>query len=682
MHRSGSCAIFLVAVLLCGCGTSMRTPGRKASADLHGFDPASLDTSQAACTDFARYASGGWMASHPIPAAESEWGTISLLVEDNRQTLRRIVDEAVAAKDNPLGSNRQKIADFYSSCMAEESINRDGIAPLAGELQRIRSAVDLESLATAIGRLQSVAVDAPFAVSSAADARNSSEVVLEISQGGLGLPDREYYLRSDEKSKQIRDAYVAHVTRMFTLTGDDASLASQEAGAVLALETRLAAASMTRTQTRDPQATSNWMTIAELRAAAPSFPWSSWFAAIGIPPPVGLNVAQPQFIGAFDRELSLTSLADWRSYLRWRLLHRFAPALSAAFVDETFNFYSGTLKGATEQTPRWQRCVGSTTAALSEAMGQLYVEQRFTPEARTHAQELVGNVVEAFRARIGSLKWMDAATRSQALQKLDALGRKVGYPDKWRDYSALVVERGPYVANSIRAAQFDFAQDLAKIGRPADRTVWKMSAQSPNASYVAPRNEIVITAAVLQPPLYDPAADDAYNYGGIGALIGHELTHAFDDRGAKYDAEGNLKNWWSQEAMGEFRTRTDCVVDQFNGFSIDADTHMNGKLVLGESVADLGGAMVAYDAFEKSLQGKRRIVIGGFTPEQRFFLGWARMWTVNIRPETARLRATTDFHPVGNFRINGPLSNMPAFATAYGCRAGEAMVRLQRCDIW
>lgn len=684
MRRFSPTSFVVAATLIYSCSTASHPVVPMTPYSGHGFDPASLDKSQPACTDFFNYAAGGWIANHPIPPTNAEWGTITLLVVDNRETLRQIVEEAASRNDLPAGSNERKIGDFYSSCMSEESINRAGVAPLGNELHCIRSVHDLDALAREIGLLQSEGVDAAFDVSSAPDARNSSRVILEISQGGLGLPDRDYYFKSDEKSKTIRDHYVAHMARMFELAGDEPALASKSAAAVLSLETRLAGASMTTVQTRDPEATANWMTLQQLREVMPAFRWDAWFDAIGLAPPDGLNIAQPQFLRAVDHEMSGTSVDDWKTYLRWQLLHRSAPALSAALVDETFDFYDRALTGATENSPRWTRCVRATSSALSEALGELYVRKRFSAGAREHAQQMVGNIIDAFRTRIDALDWMDSTTRARAREKLEALARKVGYPDTWRDYSALVVERGPYVVNDLRATQFDFRQDLAKVGRPADQTVWRMSAQVPNASYVAARNEIVIPAAVLQPPLYDPEADDAYNYGGIGALIGHELTHGFDDRGAKYDAHGDLKNWWSPQALAEFHTRAGCLIDQFSSFTVDGGIHVDGRLVLGESVADLGGVTIAYDAFEKSLQGKPRVVIDGLTPEQRFFLGWARIWTVNIRPEQARLRATTDFHPLGRFRVNGPLSNMPAFAKAYGCKAGDAMVRAgnQRCDLW
>jgi len=654
------------------------------AANLPGFDVANMDTSVSACANFFQYANGGWTAKNPIPAAFSRWGRFEVLDEQNIAVLHGILDQLLAKKSFKAGSNEQKIADYYRSCMDEPGIEGQGITPLQPELDRIAAINDVASLQAEIARFHAYRIPAVFGFGAGQDFKNSQAVIAQAVQGGLGLPDRDYYTKDDEKSRQTRDEYAKHVARMFELMGDSSDRAAAEAKTVIDIERKLAENSSTRVQRRDPEANYHPMNRTELSALTPHFDWRNYFAGVGLPTIDKINVGQPQFFKAADKFLTSISLDDWKTYLRWHLLNSSATTLSAKFVQEDFNFSGKYLQGTKEIQPRWRRCIVSTDRALGEALGQLYIQKTFTPAARARAQEMVKNLVEALRSDLTTLSWMSDETRKKAISKLDAFIRKIGYPDKWRSYEALQVSRGPFYNNTISARQFEVKRNLGKIGKPVDKTEWGMSPPTVNAYYNPSINEIVFPAGILQPPFYDPKADDAFNYGGIGVVIGHEMTHGFDDSGARFDADGNLAMWWTPDDFKKFKERTDCVVNQFDSYEVEPGLHQNGKLVVGESVADLGGLAVAYAAYQKSLNGKKPRVIAGFTPEQRFFLGYAQIWAQNIRPEAARLRVATDPHPLGRFRVNGPLSNMPLFATAFQCKAGDPMVRPadKRCQIW
>jgi predicted metalloendopeptidase len=551
------------------------------------------------------------------------------------------------------------------------------------ELTPIAAVQTLADLQAETARLHARGVGALFRFNSTQDAKDSTQEVGAAFQGGLGLPEREYYLKQDEKSAKLREAYVKHVANMLTLLGDPADVSGAEAAAVMKIETALAAASMKNTDLRDPDKTYHKMTLAELKALAPDFSWESYFKAVGHPELKEINVGQPDFFKALDAQLTATAIADWKTYLRWHLVNTVAAGLSEKFVDEDFDFHGKTLTGAKEIQPRWKRCVQATDRNLGEALGQVYVQKYFPPAAKARALEMVHNLLAALKDDLQTLPWMGAETRAQATAKLEAFTLKIGYTDKWRDYSALKIDRRSFAENMVRASEFDFARRLNKIGKPVDRAEWSMTPPTVNAYNNSGMNEIVFPAGIMQPPFYDPNADDAVNYGGMGAVIGHEITHGFDDHGSKFDGKGNLKDWWTPEDLKNFQSRAKCVSDQFDGYVVDGDLHENGKLVLGESIADLGGLAIAYAAYEKSLQGKPRPPDrDGFTPEQRFFLGWAQVWGANERIEYARLMANTNPHPLGRFRSNGPLSNMAEFARAFGCKHGDTMVREQACNIW
>jgi putative endopeptidase len=648
------------------------------------FDIAGMDTKTAACTDFYQYANGGWLAANPIPAAYPAWGVGNVLNEKTRDVLHDILEAAAKNTTARKGSNEQKIGDYYASCMDEAKVEADGLQPIQAELDLVSKVTDQKSLQAEIAHLHSFGYNALFGSGSTRDFKNSAEVTMGIFQGGLGLPNRDYYFKTDDRSKMIRDEYVKHVAKMFELMGDEATKAAGEAQAVMTLETKLAEASKPPVELREPEKLYHRMPVTAIKDLSPTFDWVNYFQSVA-KSKADVNVATPDFFKTMDAQLTATSIADWQAYLRWNIINRAAGGLSAKFVDEDFHFKGTVLSGTKENLPRWKRCVAATDAALGEALGAIYVEKAFPPAAKVRALAMVRNLEAALKSDISSLNWMGDATRKQAIVKLDAFLNKIGYPDKWRDYSTLTIDRTSYQANRFRVGAFNERRDWEKVGKPPDRMEWGMTPPTLNAYYNPQNNEIVFPAGILQPPYFDPNADDALNYGSMGSVIGHEMTHGFDDQGSKFDSTGNLANWWSDADLKAFKTRAQCVIDQFNGFEVQPGLNENGGLVVGESIADLGGLVVAYAAFQKSLEGKPHPAnIDGFTPEQRFFLGYARGWASNIRPELARLLVLGDPHPLNKFRVNAPLSNMPQFAAAFQCKSGEPMVRPEkdRCVIW
>ncbi|PYS69668.1 MAG: M13 family peptidase [Acidobacteria bacterium] len=649
------------------------------------FDVAGMDTKTSACADFYQYANGGWLAANPIPPAYPAWGVGNVLNERNRDVLHDILEAAAKNVGSHKSNNEQKVGDYYATCMDEAKIEADGLKPIEAELDRIARINNQGTLQDEIGHLHSMSLNAGFGSGSNQDLRKSSEVIAAIVQGGLGLPNRDYYIKTDDRSKSIRDEYVKHIAKMFELMGDDAAKSASEAQAVMTLETKFAEASKPPVELRDPEKNYHRMPMAQLRDVAPSFDWFAYFQRVGLVQKADVNVAQPEFFKAFDAQLTATPITDWQTYLRWNLINATASGLGAKFVDEDFHFKGTILQGSKENLPRWKRCVAATDRALGEALGEVYVEKAFPPAAKKRALDMVRNLEATLREDLGTLSWMGDATRKAAIVKLDAFLNKIGYPDKWRDYSTLSIDRSSYVGNRLRVNQFNERRDWNKIGKPVDRMEWFMSPPTVNAYYNPQINEIVFPAGILQPPYFDASADDALNYGGMGSVIGHEMTHGFDDQGRQFDATGNLANWWSDTDLKAFQQKAQCIVDQFNGFEVEKGLNENGRLVQGESIADLGGLVISYAAFQHSLQGKPRPAnIDGFTPEQRFFLGYARGWATSIRPELARLLVSSDPHPLAKFRVNGPLSNLPQFAAAFQCKDGDPMVRPEkdRCVIW
>ena len=646
-----------------------------------GFSLTNLDKTCKPCDNFYEFAMGGWMKANPIPAEYASWGTFTQLRDNNLTAMRSILETAAASKAQP-GADEQKIGDFYASCMDTAAIEAAGLKPLSEDFAAIDAINDRKTLDAEIARLQREGANVIFRFGSAQDIKDSNREIAAASQGGLGMPDRDYYLRDDDKSKELRGDYVQHVAKMFELAGDASDKAKSEADTVMGIETTLAKASRTRVELRDPEKNYNLLPLSEIKALTPEWSWENYLRAIGAPPVEQINIRQPSFFKTMNQELTGVPLSDWKVYLRWHLLHASAPGLPEKFVNENFDFYDRKLSGTKEILPRWKRCAQSTDRNLGEALGKAYVDKYFPPAAKTRAKEMVNNLIAALREDIPTLEWMGPETKKEALAKLQAFTVKIGYTEKWRDYSKLRIDRTSYAGNVLRSFEFEHARQLAKIGKPVDRTEWGMTPPTVNAYYNSSMNEIVFPAGILQPPFYNPNADDAVNYGGIGAVIGHEIRHGFDDQGSKFDGSGNLHEWWTADDRKNFTDRGECIVNQFNGYEVEPGLHQNGKLVLGESIGDLGGLAIAHAAYEKSIAGKRPPDIDGFTPEQRFFLGWAQVWGTNQRAEAARLQTNTDPHPLAKFRGNGPLSNLEAFAKAFGCKKGDAMVRENACKIW
>jgi predicted metalloendopeptidase len=639
---------------------------------VHGVQTADLDPSVSPCQDFFQYANGNWIKGNPIPADQASWGGFNEVKERNRLILKEILEESAGA-EAPPGSLQQKVGDFYASGMDTRAIERAGLKPLKPALARIdaiRGGQDLAA-ALALARLEGGGPGFGFYVGQ--DDKLSTTTIAQFTQGGLGLPDRDYYTSQDPKSQAIRVKYLDHVARMFALMGEKPLLARAHAGMVLALETRLAGASMTRVELRDPNAVYHKMTLTELAGLAPAFDWARYCQTLGLREETIL-VRQPGFFREFSAMVQEVPLAQWQTYLRWQALSETASCLSGPLEREHFAFYGTTLNGIKEMSPRWKRVQDAADQCLGEALGRLYVERAFPREAKARALGLVANLRAALGDRIRNLDWMGPATRAAALDKLAALTVKIGYPDRWRDYSGLEVSRGAYADNILRARAFETRRELAKLGRPIDRGEWEMTPPTVNAYYNPLMNEIVFPAGILQPPFFDPEADDAVNYGAIGMVIGHEMTHGFDDQGRKYDAQGNLKDWWAPDDSQAFAARTGLVVQQFDALEALPGLRLNGQLTLGENIADLGGLRLAFAAFGKSLEGRPRPAdLDGFTPEQRFFLGYAQAWRFHAREEMVRMRVMVDPHAPPRFRVNAPLANLPEFAQAFGCGEGTPM---------
>jgi putative endopeptidase len=654
---------------------------QSAKPQASGFDVNAIDRTADACTDFYQYACGAWMKNNPIPADQASWGRFNELVERNRDILRGLLDQVGEAKATRTAV-QQKLGDYYSTCMDESTVEKLGAKPLADDLGRIDAIKSKAELPAEIGRLQRQGVDAFFGFGAEQDFKSSSSVIAIADQGGLGLPDRDYYFKEDQNFVTQRTQYVDHVRKMFVLAGDAAPNAEAQAKAVMAIETALAKNAFDRVTRRDPNKIYNKLSRADLLALTKTFTWDPYLSATGAPQFGSINVTEPAFFKGLDGVMASTSLDDLKTYLRWHVIHAAAPTLSSTFVNENFEFYGKVLTGRKELQPRWKRCVSYTDSDLGEALGQLYVDATFGADGKRRMLELVGNLERALKRDLTDIDWMTLKTKEQALAKLAAFTRKIGYPDKWRDYSALTIVRGDLLGNSKRANEFEHRRQLAKIGQPVDRAEWLMSPPTVNAYYNPLMNEIVFPAGILQPPFFDRALDEAVNYGAIGAVIGHEMTHGFDDQGRQFDKDGNLADWWTDTDGAEFTKRATCIKEQYDGYVAVDDMKLNGALTLGENVADNGGLRIAHMALAEVLGGKSPGPIDGFTPEQRFFLGWGQIWCENVRPEQARLEVTTDPHSPGHWRVNGVVSNMPEFAKAFSCKAGQPMVKTNQCRVW
>ena len=648
-----------------------------------GLDLGAMDRSVQPCDNFYMYACGTWIKDNPIPPDQSRWDVYSKLTYENQLYLWGLLLDAEkggAART----ANQQKIGDLFYACTDESAVDKAGAKPLETSLNQIAGLKSVSDLPVFLAQqhLTLYASSMLFDFGSNQDFANAASVIGYADAGGLSLPDRDYYIKTDAKSEEIRQKYVAHVAQMFQLLGDTPERADRAARAVMRIETALAQASLTRVERRDPYKLFHKMTPAALQALTPSFRWKDYFAAIEAPAMKSINVAQPDFYRALEVQLKSNSLDDLKDYLRWHLVHAKARFLSAAFVQADFEFFSKYLRGVTAMQPRWKRCVQLVDHNLGEALGQVFVEKTFTPETKARALAMTKEIEAAMKSEIEGLPWMSAATKKQALTKLRGVVDKIGYPDKWRDYSPVEIRPDDFVGDIDRAVAFESHRQLRKIGKPVDRTEWGLSPPTVNAYYDPQMNDINFPAGVLQPPLFDPKMDDAPNYGNTGATIGHELTHGFDDEGRQFDAKGNLRDWWTKQDAMQFQERADCVSDEYSQFTVIDDIKINGKLTNGEDIADLGGTLLAYVAWKAANKGKTLQPIDGLTPDQRFFIGMAQWACGSQRPESKRMGAITDPHSPDEYRINGVVSNMPEFRTAFSCQLGQPMVRERSCKVW
>ena len=646
------------------------------------FDLSAIDKAADPCKDFYQYACGTWIKNNPTPPDQARWGRFSELEERNREVLHQIL-EAAAKPDPNRDATTQKIGDYYAACMDEKTIDAKGLAPLQPELDRIKNLAQKSQIAAVIAHLHRIGIQPLFGFTSGQDFKDSNSVIAQLDQGGLGLPDRDYYLKDDAKSKEIREKYLLHVQRMFQLAGVDAATAKAQAEVVMRMETDLAKGSLDRVSRRDPEKVYHLLKKADFEKANPGFAWPQYFAGVKPPPFATVNVSWPEFFRAIDALLDNASLNDWKTYLTWQTLHSEVPVLPNSFLNENFDFYGKTLTGAQQMRPRWKRCVDYTDNQLGEALGRKYVEKTFGAEGKERTLKMVAALEKALGEDLESLPWMTATTKKEALIKLHAITNKIGYPDKWRDYSSVVIKRDDDMGNGFRADEFEFQRQLDKIGRPVDPTEWFMSPPTVNAYYDPQMNNINFPAGILQPPFFDKNADDAVNFGGIGMVIGHELTHGFDDEGRQFDPKGNLRDWWTAKDASAFEERAACFADSYSNFTVAPNVHVNGKLTLGENTADNGGVRIALMALMDTI-GREQAAkkIDGFTPEQRFFISFGQVWCSNDREEAQRMQVQVDPHSPARFRVNGVVENSPEFQKAFSCKAGQPMVSQNACRVW
>ncbi len=650
-----------------------------------GIEISNIDSTVKPTDDFYQFVNGKWVTNNPIPESESRWGSFNELYEKNMAKLKDILEGAANNKNAQAGSNIQKIGDYYALAMDSVKLNADGAAPLKDELATIEAIKTTDDVVKTVAHFHTIGVGPMFSGYIGQDAKISTENITQFFQGGIGMPDKDYYLKTEERFVGIQKAYVAHIAKMFELLGDKKDVAEKNAKLIFAIETNLAKASMGRVEMRDPEKTYHKKTIKELSELTPNFKWNIYLENVGVTGIENVIIGQPEFFVALNNELKRVSVNDWKTYLRWHLIDASSSKLSDDFVNEHFDFYGKTLLGTPALKLRWKRSLEATDKSLGDALGQIFVEKHFSEESKKRVNTMVDNLTASYEERIKTLDWMSEETKKQALDKLHKIMRKIGYPDNWKDYSSLDIKRDSYVQNFFRGNNYMFKDMVSKLGKPVDKTEWLMTTPTINAYYNSSLNEIVFPAGIMQPIFFNPDADDAVNYGCMGAIIGHELTHGFDDEGSQFDGDGNLKNWWSEEDKNKFKAKTDVLVKQFNDCVAIDDLHVNGELTLGENIADLGGLTIAYYALKKSMEGKPAVEkIDGFTPEQRFFMSWAQGWRINMRDAYLRNMIQTNPHSPGNFRANIPLSNMQEFYDAFGVKEGDKMFRpkTERAEIW
>ncbi|MEI8278891.1 MAG: M13 family metallopeptidase [Bacteroidota bacterium] len=648
------------------------------------LDPANIDPKVKPGDNFFLYANGTWLKNNPIPASETRWGSFNELQENNYKALHELLDEAANNKTAAKGSKEQKVGDFYRSGMDSNTINKAGIAPLSGVLARIDKVKDAKGVLAEVAKEHTSGAGSLFSFGISPDDKNVTKEICQFFQGGLGMPDRDYYFNKDARTTKIRDAYQKYLPKMFELMGENAATAKKDAEDVYKLETTLAEASMTRVEMRDPYKIYNKYTLDELNKLTPGMDWKQLFADLKVKGQTDCIVGTPKFFEEIAKQLKATPVSVWKKYLKFHVVNGMSAYLSSNFDQAHFDFYGRTLRGQQEQRPRWKRVLNVVDGGVGELLGQMYVERHFKPEAKKRMLDLVNNLQETYASRIKNLDWMSDSTKTKALVKLNSFMKKIGYTDKWKDYSSVTIVPNNFVKNIMAANAFEYDFELSKLGRPVDKSEWGMTPPTVNAYYNPAFNEIVFPAGILQYPFFDADADDAVNYGGIGAVIGHEMTHGFDDQGRQYAADGNLQDWWSEADAKNFNEKAGVVVKQFNNYTVLDSTHVNGELTEGENLADLGGIAIAYQAFKKTKQFEEDKTIDGFTPAQRFFLSWAQVWRANTRPEEIASRIMTDPHSPSELRCNGPVSNMNAFYKAFNIQPGDKMYRpkSERAKVW
>jgi putative endopeptidase len=678
------CSALFVPAFLVSTVLPAQSPAAPVLPYSPSLDLTSMDRTVDPCVDFYTYSCGGWQKRNPIPPDQTSWSVYAKLYQDNLNFLREILDQAAAGK-GPRSQPAQEIGNFYAACTNETVVNQRGLAAIQPQLDEIAALHSVHDISPLIAKTAlPFGQTLLFGAGSTQDPDNSEQEIADLAQGGLGLPDRDYYTQDDAKSKEIREKYVQHVEKIFMLLGDAPDVAAKNAEIVMGMETALAKSSWTRVEMRNPYNLKDKIDMAALQQLAPAFDWPAFYRTAQYPQFAIVNVESPKFFKQVSDLLGSSTLDNWKTYFRFEVANAYAPFLSEPFVDENFNFYLAYLHGAKEQQPRWRRCVQYTDYNLGDALGQAYVARVFSPELKAQALDMVDRIEAAMRQRINDLDWMSPETKKQALVKLEGIRNKIGYPDRWRDYSAIKLTPDDFAGDIERTGAFELHRQINKIGKPVDHGEWQMSAATVDAYFDPQMNDINFPAGVLQPPLYDPKMDDAPNYGNTGGTIGHELTHGFDDQGSQFDAKGNLRNWWTTEDREKFDARTKCVDDQYSSYIAVDDVHVNGKLTLGENVADLGGEILGFIAWQSKTAGMNLQPIDGMTPEQRFFVGFAQWDCANERPDDLRVRAITDPHSPAQFRINGVVVNMPEFQKAFGCKPGQPMVRPpeRMCKVW